>query len=182
MRVVGGKLGGVILKAPAGCRVKPTADRVKEALFNILRPDLYQATVLDLYAGVGSLGIEALSRGAKSALFVERSPQIARYLKENLKKTKLEAQAEVWVTDVEKAIHKLKRAQKQFFLIFLDPPYKISQEKLRSNLSEAAFLMDRGGWVILEHSSKRQFEVEGLNLVDKRRYGDTTLSFFKSLR
>lgn len=182
MRVIGGRLGGVTLKAPTGYWVKPTTDRVKEALFNILNPYLDQTTVLDLYAGVGSIGIEALSRGAKRVLFVERNPQIARYLKENLMKTKLEAKAEVWVTDVEKAIHKLKKAQKQFFLIFLDPPYKISQEKLRSSLKEVVWLLAKGGWVILEHSSKRQFEIEEMNLVDKRRYGDTTLSFFKSLR
>ena len=120
MRVITGKARGVVLKTPDGMKTRPTSDRVKEALFSIIQFDIPNAKVLDLFAGTGQLGIEALSRDAKYAVFIDELDQACKLISDNLKKTKLENYARVIRSDYE--IY-LKNCKEKFDIIFLDPPY-----------------------------------------------------------
>ena len=120
MRVITGKARGVQLKTPEGLTTRPTTDRVKEALFSIIQFEIPGATVLDLFGGTGQLGIEALSRGAKSAVFVDAGEPACRLIRENLKRTRLEGEARVVRSDY---LDYLKRCRERFQIIFLDPPY-----------------------------------------------------------
>ena len=120
MRVITGTARGVVLKTPEGQHTRPTSDRVKEALFSIIQFDIPNAKVLDLFGGTGQLGIEALSRGAKSAVFVDEREDACGLVKENLRRTKLTQNATVIRSDY---MSYLKRCREQFDIIFLDPPY-----------------------------------------------------------
>ena len=120
MRVISGKARGVNLKTPTGMATRPTADRVKEAVFSIIQFDLPGASVLDLFGGTGQLGIEALSRGAKDAVFVDERDDACKLIKENLRRTKLEQQGQVIRSDYNAF---LKSTSRKFDIIFLDPPY-----------------------------------------------------------
>ena len=120
MRVITGKARGVVLKTPDGMATRPTADRVKEALFNIIQFEVPAAKVLDLFGGTGQLGIEALSRDAKSATFVDEREDACRLIIENLKRTKLESQGRVVRSDY---LAFLKTCREKFNIILLDPPY-----------------------------------------------------------
>ena len=120
MRVITGKARGIVLKTPDGMLTRPTADRVKEALFSIIQFDIPAANVLDLFAGTGQLGIEALSRGAKSAVFVDERDDACKLVRENLKRTKLDNQGKVVRSDY---LAFLKTTKETFDIIFLDPPY-----------------------------------------------------------
>lgn len=184
MRVIGGSAKGVYLKAPRGRLVRPTSDRVKEALFNILQFEIAGSKVLDLYAGTGSLGIEALSRGAQLAVFVEKNPLALRFLKENLNRSGLKEKATVYGLSVDDFLDQMIGCKNYFDLIFLDPPYKIKPEKLKAVLEKAAKLLNDGGVLVLEHKTKLAVDCPEhlLSLNDKRAYGDTSLSFFKLLR
>ena len=120
MRVITGSARGVQLKTPEGMVTRPTTDRVKEAMFSIIHFDIPGAHVLDLFGGTGQLGIEALSRGAKSATFVDAGEPACRLIRENLKRTKLEADARVVRSDY---LTYLKNCRETFQIILLDPPY-----------------------------------------------------------
>lgn len=120
MRVIAGSAKGCSLLSPKGIDVRPTADRVKESLFNILSPYLYGAYFLDLYSGTGAIGIEALSRGAKRTVFVESSRKNAEYIKRNLEHTRLLEKAEIMLCDAHAFLNKQTEG---FDLIFMDPPY-----------------------------------------------------------
>ena len=120
MRVITGKARGIQLKTPEGMLTRPTADRVKEALFSIINFDIPGANVLDLFGGTGQLGIEALSRGASSAVFVDAREESCKLIRENLKRTKLEQNAKVIRSDY---LDYLGRCREQYDIIFLDPPY-----------------------------------------------------------
>ena len=121
MRVIAGRFGGRRLSAPRGARTRPTADRVREALFSVLG-DLEGARVLDLFAGSGALGIEALSRGAAEATFVDSAPAALRALRENL--TALDLEAEVRRADARGFLRSARKAGREYDLVFLDPPYR----------------------------------------------------------
>lgn len=120
MRVISGKARGVSLKTPNGMATRPTADRVKEALFSIIQFDIPGANVLDLFGGTGQLGIEALSRGAKRAVFVDEREDACRLIRENLKRTKLENDGQVIRSDY---LAYLRNCHTKFDIILLDPPY-----------------------------------------------------------
>jgi 16S rRNA (guanine966-N2)-methyltransferase len=174
MRITGGVLRGRTLRAPReGAR--PTADRVREALFARIDPE--DAAVLDLYAGSGALGIEALSRGAASAVFVERAPRCARVLRENLAALGLDARAEVVVADAPRALGRLAREGRRFDLVLVDPPYA-SEEAVRALGALArSELLPKGAMVVVESSRRRPPPVvAGLEVEDERRYGDTLVT------
>ena len=120
MRVITGKARGVVLKTPEGELTRPTTDRVKEALFSIIQFDLPGATVLDLFGGTGQLGIEAISRGAQSAVFVDSREDACKLIRENLRRTKFEKEGKVIRADY---MDYLKRCKEKFSVILLDPPY-----------------------------------------------------------
>ncbi|WP_243124094.1 16S rRNA (guanine(966)-N(2))-methyltransferase RsmD [Pelotomaculum schinkii] len=169
------------LKVPGGLTVRPTADRVKEALFNILREHVPGCCFLDLFAGSGSIGIEALSRGASVAVFVEANHRHAAIIKENLKACGLEPSARLITAKVTEALHLLAREGQAFDLVFLDPPYLKSLEAVTLADIDRYHLLKPGGMVIVE-SSKRDClpqSVDGLRLLRAEKYGDTILSFFR---
>ncbi len=129
MRVIAGKARRIQLKTLEGMSTRPTTDRIKETLFNMLQYDLYDTNFLDLFAGSGAIGIEALSRGCEFAAFVEKNPDAVKVINENLKATKLSDQSMVLATDYAEAIKRLEKHQKVYQYVFMDPPYNNEFEK-----------------------------------------------------
>jgi len=181
VRVIAGQAKGRKLKAVKGITTRPTADRVKEALFNILRERIDDCYFLDLYAGTGSIGIEALSRGAKKAFFVDAEKQAVQVIKENLFLTNFIEQAEIYQQNVSKATLLLGKKNQQFDLIFLDPPYYQGLEEQTLKAIEHNNLLQEQGLVIVEHLHKNSLPstVENLCLMRSEKYGDTSLSFYQ---
>lgn len=124
MRVVAGIAKGIPLKAPKGDQVRPTVDRLKETLFNMIQTEIYDRTVLDVFAGSGGLGIEALSRGARKAYFCEKNKVATEAIKDNLQRTKLAEKAEIFFGDFSGGLDKMRAAGERADLVFLDPPYQ----------------------------------------------------------
>lgn len=180
MRVIGGRAKGRRLKAPRGLALRPTASRVKEALFDILPHDLTGLKVLDLFAGAGGLSIEALSRGAREAILVDSSREASMAARQNLRGLGLSDRAKVWTTPVLRSIRLLARRGETFDLIFLDPPYERGWvgKSLRAVAREG--LLREQGVLVMEHSAREKVEerYDLLRLKDQRRYGTTLLSFF----
>jgi 16S rRNA (guanine966-N2)-methyltransferase len=183
MRVIGGRARGRRLKAPKGQALRPTSDRIKEALFNILPHDLTAMKVLDLFAGTGNLAIEALSRGATEAVLVDSSAASAKIIRENLSKLQLAGRAKVWVTPAFRALRLLARRGETFDIIFLDPPYERRLVEPSLKIIAEGALLRPSGVVIAEHSIREAVEEEygSLALTDRRRYGATLLSFYRPL-
>lgn len=129
MRVIAGRARRLNLVTVPGPGTRPTTDRIKETLFNILQPDIPDCRFLDLFAGSGAIGIEALSRGAAEAVFVEKDPRAVRCIRENLRTTRLEAEARVLECTVASALTRLEREDRPFDVIFMDPPYDQDWEK-----------------------------------------------------
>jgi len=168
------------LKAFKGHAVRPTADRVKEALFNILARDLSGMRVLDLFAGTGNVTIEALSRGAGEACLVEQSRKAARMIRANLQSFGFAPQARVLVMPALRAVRSLSAGGATFDFIFVDPPYDRGWvDKILGSVASGE-LLAADGILVVEHSAreKAQEKSGGIELRDERRYGDTVLSFF----
>lgn len=178
LRVIGGELGGRLLRAPKGLATRPTAARVREALFSILG-DVSGVRVLDLYAGTGALGLEALSRGAAHATFVESERNAVACLRENLSALGVEARAEVLPLRVTAARGALVK-RGPFDLVLCDPPWR----DVESAAGELARLVDQGaisaeGRVVLEHAARgARPEPAGLFAYDQRVWGDTATTLF----
>ena len=180
MRVIGGKAKGRRLKVPKGRALRPTAARVKEALFNILPHDLSGLKVLDLFAGTGNLSVEALSRGATEAVLVDASRKSGKTIRENIHALGLSHKSKVWVAPVPRSIRLLSRKGETFDLIFLDPPYeKDWVGKILRAISQEG-LLSKAGILVAEHSVREEVKESygPLGLQDQRRYGSTVLSFF----
>jgi len=175
MRVVAGKFKGMRLLEFKGEDIRPTSDYAKESLFNILKDKVIGATFLDLFAGTGNMGIEALSRGAEEVVFVDKSKKSIELIKKNLEKVK--ATAEVKNTD---SLSYLSLTDKKFDIIFIDPPYKSNLGFLALDLIKEKDLLTEDGVAIFENEDKK--EVEGLIKVDERKYGRAILTFFKKER
>ena len=172
MRVIAGTWGGRRLKAPPGAATRPTSDRVREALFSVLGERVAGARVLDLYAGSGALGIEALSRGAESAVFVDTAPAALKAIRANL--DALGAAAEVRRADARRFLGSASADARQYDLVFLDPPYRLA-ERLGRELSEALPPVLAPGAVVVAESDRRTPLHIELPLHDERRYGDTLI-------
>jgi 16S rRNA (guanine(966)-N(2))-methyltransferase RsmD len=181
VRVIGGKAKGLRLSVPRGRSVRPTADKVKEALFNIISSELESTIVLDLYAGSGALGIEALSRGALHCTFIEKNPPTVSVLKENIRRVHCEAQCVVLNIPVEKALPLLKTQGASFHLIMMDPPYEKSLVAVAVEMVGLTGLLKPEGWLVAEHNIREKLESahSGLELVKMKKYGETCLSFFQ---
>jgi 16S rRNA (guanine966-N2)-methyltransferase len=178
VRVVGGRLGGRRLVAPRGRHTRPTSDRVREALFAILG-SVDGAVVLDLFAGSGALGIEALSRGARHATFADSSPAAVSAVRRNLAELGLEAAAEVRRADVGEFLRKARATGRHYDLVFLDPPYRRAAA-LAAVVSKALppVLAPRAR-VVTESDRRAPLDL-ALGRVDERRYGDTLIRFHGS--
>ena len=153
MRVIAGEARRLLLKPPAGLETRPTSDKIKETLFNILMPDLMQCTFLDLFSGSGGIGIEALSRGAKEAVFVERYKSAIQCIEENLVTTKMQDRARVFKTDVMTALRQME-GRYQFDIIFMDPPYEHDLEKEVLYYLKDSSLVHDGTMIIMETSER----------------------------
>src|SRR3954470_10551984 len=175
MRVIAGTYGGRTLKAPPGDATRPTSDRVREALFSILHTRTADARVLDLFAGSGALGLEALSRGARSATFVDDAPRAIGAIEANLKT--LQATAEVRKQDALRFLAHASNRGAQYDLVFLDPPYR-QAERLARPLSEALPAVLAPGAVAVAESDRRAPLALELPLHDERRYGDTLIGIY----
>ncbi len=179
MRVTGGSLKGRRLRAPRE-GLRPTSDRVREALFARIDPE--GASVLDLYAGTGALGIEALSRGADRAVFVERSARCAAVLRGNLETLGVSERCEVLVAQALRAIPRLAERGLRFDLVLLDPPYASEESGAVLAALAGAELLPEGAIVVVESSRRRPPPaVEGLEVLDERRYGETLVTRFRAL-
>ena len=178
MRVITGKARGVQLKTPEGLTTRPTTDRVKEALFSIIQFEIPTARVLDLFGGTGQLGIEALSRGAKSAVFVDAGEPACRLIRENLKRTKLESDGKVIRADY---LDYLKRCREKFDIIFLDPPYaEVFLENALKCITEIDILQS-GGIIVAERPLGKELpcEFEGFTRSKDYKYGKTVLTIYR---
>jgi pantetheine-phosphate adenylyltransferase/16S rRNA (guanine(966)-N(2))-methyltransferase RsmD len=174
MRIIAGLARGTRL-APVPKGVRPTADRVRESLFNSLGQFFEGGNVLDLYAGTGALGIEALSRGLDSAVFVERDRKVRDVILENLRRTRYSDQAEVIGGEVESVLAILEGRGETFDLIFADPPYRIAAAEVGGNLHRLRSLLAPGGRVVIE-SGEAPIEVAGGRKGVTRRYGGTFIT------
>ena len=181
MRVITGKARGIVLKTPDGMATRPTTDRVKEALFSIIQFDIPNARVLDLFGGTGQLGIEALSREAKSAVFVDERDDACRLIKENLKRTRLESSAKVIRSDY---MAYLRSCKETFNIIFLDPPYaEVFLENSLKMITEIDILQS-GGIIVTERPLEKEllFESPGYIRSKDYKYGNTLLSLYRKER
>ena len=178
MRVITGTARGISLKTPEGMATRPTADRVKEAMFSIIHFEVPGADVLDLFGGTGQLGIEALSRGAKSALFVDAGEPACRLIKENLKRTKLEGQGRVVRSDY---LAYLDRCRDQFDVILLDPPYaEVFLENALKKITEIDILRT-GGIIVAERPLGKDlaWDYPGYERSRDYKYGKTLLTIYR---
>ena len=178
MRVITGKARGVVLKTPDGMATRPTTDRVKEALFSIIQFDIPAAKVLDLFGGTGQLGIEALSRGAKSAVFVDEREDACRLIRENLKRTKLEQDARVVRSDY---MAYLRSCKESFDIILLDPPYaEVFLENSLKMITEIDILRT-GGIIVAERPLGKElsWEIPGYSRSRDYKYGNTLITKYK---
>ena len=178
MRVISGKARGVALKTPDGMLTRPTADRVKEALFSIIQFDIPGARVLDLFGGTGQLGIEALSRGAKEATFVDSQKTACALIRENLKRCRMEDAAYVVCSDYADF---LKKSVKTYDIILLDPPYA---EKFLENalkLITEIDILQSGGIIVTERPVEKplDFDFSGYTRSKDYKYSKTILTIFR---
>ena len=174
MRIVGGKYKGRVLNTFDGKDVRPTSDMVRESLFNILQFKIFGATFLDLFCGTGAMGIEALSRGAKSVTFNDASKNSIALLRKNLEKCKVTGDYKIKNQD---AIFLIENSTEQFDFIYIDPPYSTDLgirvlEKVKNCLSDE-------GVAIFEDERPFEEKIDGLTAYDKRKYGRAYLTFFK---
>jgi 16S rRNA (guanine966-N2)-methyltransferase len=180
MRIIAGEFKGRRLAAVKG-HIRPTSDRVREAIFNILGPAVLEARVLDLFAGTGALTLEALSRGAREAVLVEDQGAALGVLRRNLAALGLEDRTRVMPMPVQGALRKLAAQEEQFTLVFLDPPYGrgLAQETL-ATLQGSGLLFPEAK-VVAEHSYRETLpeQVGRLKLSQGRRYGDTQVAFYE---
>ncbi|MBO5952673.1 MAG: 16S rRNA (guanine(966)-N(2))-methyltransferase RsmD [Oscillospiraceae bacterium] len=178
MRVITGKARGVVLKAPEGMLTRPTADRVKEAMFSIIQFDIPGAKVLDLFGGTGQLGIEALSRGAKQAVFVDSREDACRLIRENLRKTGFDKEGRVVRSDY---LEFLQRCTETFEIILIDPPYaEVFLENSIKMITEIDILQS-GGIIVAERPFGKELalDIPGYTRSRDYKYGKTLLAIYR---
>ncbi len=178
MRVISGKARGVALKTPTGMLTRPTADRVKEALFSIIQFDLPGARVLDLFGGTGQLGIEAISRGASFAQFVDEREDACRLIRDNLKRAKMEKEGNVIRCDY---MAFLKKSKEKYNIIILDPPYvEVFLENALKMITEIDILQS-GGIIVTERPCGKDLSLDFPGFVRSKdyKYGKTVLTLYR---
>lgn len=175
VRIAGGTARGIPLTEPRGVRLRPTSGLVREAIFNILGEQIHEARVLDLFAGTGALGIEALSRGAASATFYEAEPGAVTAILQSLARTKFTERGKVVRGRLPAALAAL---QERFSIIFLDPPY--GDEAAEPTLMAIDRLLEEGGTVVYEHASRYNPPERPARLrqTERRVYGDTAIALY----
>lgn len=183
MRIIAGKAKGQKLISPKTMETRPTLDRVKEAMFSIIQGYIPNAEVVDVFAGTGSLGLEAASRGAKEVYLIDKSPVTYPLLKENVKKLKFQDFAHTLNMDSYEALRLLAKKGKVFDLIFIDPPYCKEMIPEAIKIIEENNMMDKEGIIVTKIDSIEEI-YEGykdIKLIRSKKYGNTTVCFYKYL-
>jgi 16S rRNA (guanine966-N2)-methyltransferase len=180
MRIIAGSLKGRRLASVKG-KIRPTSDKVREAIFSILGAAVMEARVLDLFAGTGALGLEALSRGAQTAVFVEEQPASLAVLRRNIHDLGVSERTEVLSLPVKAGLKRLTARRAVFDLTFLDPPYRGGLAAATLKDLETAHILAPLAWVVAEHSRRETLpEIVGsLRRIDLRSYGDTRVAFYE---
>lgn len=183
MRIIAGKYRSRLIHSPKGVELRPTADRVKESLFAILTTFIVDKAALDLFSGTGNLGIEALSRGAKSCVFVDNNPRCIASIKENLESLGIKEGVEVVLKDGFKYINAAAAGGIGFDLILLDPPYYNDMIKKTLILLDNYIIINTSGFIVAEHYQRDDLpqpdDLKNLVLCRQEKYGGTILSFYK---
>jgi 16S rRNA (guanine966-N2)-methyltransferase len=183
VRVISGTARGLRLSTPKDLRIRPTSDRVKESLFNILTVllgNFSDRRVLDVFAGTGNLGIEALSRGAAHAVFIDENREAAALVKKNLELAGFTGRGRVLQSEALSALKSLERSEGPFSLVFIDPPYREGLSGKVLEILAPAGLIDEHSVVVAETAAQEELprEFSRLREFDRRVYGDTALAFF----
>lgn len=168
------------MQAPRGSRIRPTSDRVREAIFSVLGSRIFGAEVLDLFAGTGALGLEALSRGAATVLFVEKNRHFSNVIAQNINALGLAHCCDVLNIEVGRSMRILEKKTRAFDLIFLDPPYRMGKASDTLRLLSVSSLLRPGGTVVAEHEAEEKLMDQLANLVrfSEKKYGTTKVSFY----
>lgn len=185
LRIISGTARGIRIQTPDTQKTRPTLDRVKDSVFNILMPYIAETSVLDIFAGSGNLGIESLSRGARNAVFIDESKVCRSVITENLRKTKFIDQSLILTMDVFRALTLLKEKGDKFDMVFMDPPYNMNfLVKTLQMLDNFGIIKDDGIVACEHHEDEVAPEAVGhLSKVRSKAYGDTLFSFYiKSLQ
>ena len=178
-RITGGSVRGRKLKGPVGFEIRPTAGLVKNFIFSSLFVDIREAKILDLFAGVGSLGLEALSRGAKEVVFVENNPAVLKILKNNIRLCGFSTESKLHGEDVFYSINKMKKQEKKYDLIFADPPYQNTLREQIVRCVDQNDLLKPGGLLILEHGKDDPDPGEhGVQLLKQKAFGHCIVSIY----
>lgn len=157
MRVIAGSAKRLLLKTVDGMDTRPTTDRIKETLFNMLQPRIGDCMFLDLYSGSGAIGIEALSRGARMAVMIEKTPKAVTCIRENLERTRLEEKAMVMSCDVMSGLRTLEKRNYQFDIVFMDPPYGHEYERLALDYLAHSHMITEETLIVIEASKETEF-------------------------
>lgn len=179
MRIIAGEARGRTLQAPKGMDTRPTQDYIRESLFNILRLQVEQAQVLDLFAGSGALALEAISRGAAHAVLVDMAPSAIACIQKNVETLRYQEQTTVLRADWRMALERLATSEQRFSLVFLDPPYRMTDTNTVCERLAACGLLLPGALVVIEH--RRGVEAppaQAFTKKDARLYGDTQIDFW----
>jgi len=185
MRILAGNAKGRVLKSREGKGTRPTDSRAREMLFNIIGERIVDARFLDLYAGTGAIGLEAISRGAQSAIFIEQNTVACRVIRDNVKTLGVDEQAQVWNANVRSSLQKLLENGAYFDIIFADPPFTRENElkELVESLDKSLPLLDNvdgrfAPLLIVQHHRRAEVPLQNVFLQQQRRAGESTLSFF----
>lgn len=184
MRIIGGKAKGRTLHFPPGSKERPTSDFLREALFNMLG-SLEEKIFLDLFAGSGSVGLEAASRGAQEVYFVEKSKILVEIIKKNIQKCCLDENCFVIAADIEQGLSNLLKKKCEADIIFIDPPYNRNMAGTTLNLLNKYQIFKEDVAVVIQHSMKENFTGSidnNIYLKDQRKYGENVLTFLKMER
>lgn len=179
MRIISGSLRGKKLHAVRGMKVRPTADRLRESIFNILSSRIHEAIVLDLFAGTGAFGIEAISRGAEYAVFIDNSQEALSVIARNIEACAFNDRTKIIKWDITRNLSCIKSFNPAFNLVFIDPPYNRNMvNPSLLNLAKSGCLAT-GAWVVLEHAAAEPLQADPgvFEIDDQRRYGKTLVSF-----
>lgn len=179
IHVAAGYYKGKQLKRVPSLNVRPMPDKLKESLFNIIQKEVKESLFLDGFAGTGSIGIEALSRGARASVFVDELYASIKTIRENLKKCEAAEKARVMHKEFNRAVIQLAGEEAQFDLIFLDPPYRLLDERNPLKVIKKREILQRGGLIILRHFHKTPFQSDYFKLQRRVSLGDDCLAFYR---
>ncbi|TVX94028.1 16S rRNA (guanine(966)-N(2))-methyltransferase RsmD [Paenibacillus agilis] len=181
MRVISGTARGRSLKAVPGMNTRPTTDKVKEALFSMIGPYFDGGTVLDLFAGTGGLGIEALSRGIDHAVFIDMDPKAIETIKHNVNAARVAEKAEIFRNDAKRALKAMAKRDMKFDLVFMDPPYRMTDaDEMLTTMLEQEMLSEHA-IIVIEHDSNHTYpeHIGSMTCFRNAKYGEIALSLYK---